>query len=269
VIARHAFHAMGTDVECLLDGRPGDRFAAVEAEFARLEALLSRFLADSELSRLNAAGSFDAGPDLLEVTRLALAARARTGGLFDPTVHDAVVAAGYDRSFDELHDEGAAGAPGSCGGSVAIDGSTVRLGAGVKLDLGGIAKGYAVDRSVALLALAGPCLVNAGGDLAIAGGVWPVAIEGAGLTLELTTGALATSGRDRRHWVRGGEELHHLIDPATGRPAVTPLLHATVAAPTAVDAEVLAKFAFLTGRVDAPHVLVTADGRTVVGGGLG
>jgi thiamine biosynthesis lipoprotein len=161
----------------------------------------------------------------------------------------------------------AAPAGARCGGAVAIDGTSITLGRGARLDLGGIAKGYAVDRAVAILAADGPCLVNAGGDLAVAGGAWPVAVEGTELTLELTAGALATSGRDRRTWQRGGEERHHLIDPATGRPATSELLRATVVAPTAVEAEVLAKVAFLTGRVDAPHVLVTADGRVVTGGG--
>lgn len=270
MITRHNFHAMGTEVECLLDGEPRSGFAAVQAEFERLEALLSRFRDDSELSRLNADGVLAAGPDLLAVTRLALEARERTNGRFDPTVHDAVVAAGYDRSFELVESEGDDASTGArCGGAVTIGGGTITLGHGVRLDLGGIAKGYAVDRAVAILAVDGPCLINAGGDLAVGGGrAWPVAVDGTELTLELSTGALATSGRDRRRWRRGGAERHHLIDPSTGLPAESGLLRVTVAAPTAVEAEVLAKVAFLTGRVDAPHVLVTADGRVVTGGGL-
>jgi FAD:protein FMN transferase len=269
VIRRHAFRAMGTDIELLADGEPGDRFAAVEAEFDRLETLLSRFRPDSELSRLNVAGELDAGPDLLAVTRLALAARERTGGRFDPTVHDALVAAGYDRSFELVPEVAEARVrPGRCGGAVEISATTIRLGAGVRLDFGGIAKGYAVDRAASILAAAGPCLVNAGGDLAVRAGVWPVGIEGTDLVLELASGALATSGRDRRRWRRGGEELHHLIDPATGRPAEGDLVRVTVVAPSAVEAEVLAKVAFLGGDVDAPHVLFRADGTTVLGGGL-
>jgi thiamine biosynthesis lipoprotein len=86
--------------------------------------------------------------------------------------------------------------------------------------------------------------------------------------LELTTGAIATSGRDRRRWRCGDEERHHLIDPATSRPAVTDVLHVTVVAPTAVEAEVLAKVAFLGGAVDVPHVLVRSDGRVTLAGGL-
>ena len=268
MIHRHTFRAMGTEVECLLDAYPGPAFEVVEAEFERLEALLSRFRPESELSRLNEAGALEAGPDLLAVTRLALEARDRTRGLFDPTVHDAVVAAGYDRTFEALPVDGPRSPGKHCGGSVEIDGRWIRLAPGVRLDLGGIAKGYAVDRAVALLARSGPCLVNAGGDLAVSGGAWPVAVDGAGLTLELGCGALATSGRDRRRWQRGGAECHHLIDPATGLPAETQILHATVVAGRAVEAEVLAKTLFLGGSVDVPHVLVMADGRTVVGGGL-
>jgi thiamine biosynthesis lipoprotein len=261
---------MGTDVDAFVDGDAGGLFTAVESEFDRIEALLSRFRPDSELSRLNDAGELDAGPDSLAVTRLALDARERTGGRFDPTVHDALAGAGYDRSFEHVAERGPATASTThvCGGRVDVDGSLIRLGEGVHLDLGGIAKGYTVDRALSILAPAGPCLVNAGGDLAVHGGAWPVAVEGTELVLELTSGALATSGRDRRHWRRGHEERHHLIDPSTGRPAESDLLRVTVVAASAVEAEVLAKVAFLGGAVDAPHVLVRSDGRVVLGGGL-
>ena len=164
-----------------------------------------------------------------------------------------------------------------------IDGSRISLGDGVRLDLGGIGKGYAVDRAVELLAPFGPCLVNAGGDLAVSGipaaGAWSVALETptGSLNLGLTEGALATSGRDRRRWVAGGEEQHHLIDPATGRPAVSDLVRVSAVAPTAVEAEVAAKTLFLVGEHQAaaeadargiPALLVTADGRTRKAGGL-
>ncbi len=269
---RRTFRAMGTEVELLLDPLPGiesePALVAAEAEFHRLEALLSRFRPDSELSRLNAAGELDAGPELREVVALALAARERTGGRFDPTVHDAVVAAGYDRSFERVEADGPARPTGAaCGGAVEIEGGTIRLGPGVRLDLGGIGKGYAVDRACDVLAAAGPCLVSAGGDLAVRGGAWPVGVTDE-LTVELTEGALATSGRDRRRWLSGGEERHHLIDPATGRPAESELVRATVWADTAAEAEVLAKAAFLGAEINVPRVLVTSDGATLIAGGL-
>jgi thiamine biosynthesis lipoprotein len=266
---------MGTCVELLLDAEPSAESSLslerAEREFERLEALLSRFRPDSELSELNRSGALDAGKDLLEVTKLAVEARERTHGLFDPTVHDALVAAGYDRTFDEIARDGDAQPPSRpCGGGVRIDGRRIELEPGFHLDLGGIAKGYAVDRACALLARCGPCLVNAGGDLAGRGRLWPVGVETADgeLTLGLENGALATSGRDRRRWHRNGREIHHLIDPATGTSANGDFLRVTVLAPTAVDAEVLAKAIFLGAPVDTPALLVTTDGRTVLAGGL-
>jgi FAD:protein FMN transferase len=271
---RRTFPAMGTQVELLLDAEPSAgsevALARAEREFERLEALLSRFRPDSELSALNRTGRLDAGFDLVAVTRLAVEARERTGGLFDPTVHDALVAAGYDRTFAEVEPDGRAGGPRRCAGSVRVDGCRIEVEPGFRLDLGGIAKGYAVDNAARLLGAAGPCLVNAGGDLACRGREWPVGLETADgpLTLALEDGAVATSGRDRRRWRRDGAEAHHLIDPATGSPAAGPYLRVTVVAPTAVDAEVQAKAVFLGAEPTGPAVLVTADGRTVLTGGL-
>jgi FAD:protein FMN transferase len=271
---RHAFRAMGTDVELLLDAFPSAESAAAleqaQQELHRLEALLSRFLPGSELSALNRLGSLEAGDDLLAVTRLSLEARTRTGGLFDPTVHDALVAAGYDRTFEEVGD-GPVAEPRPCGGEVRIDGHRIELERGFRLDLGGIAKGWAVDRAAAVLEAAGPCLVNAGGDLAARGRSWPVGVETTEglLTIALEDGATATSGRDRRCWRRGGREVHHLIDPALGTPAESDYLRVTVVAATAAEAEVRSKAVFLGAPVEEPAVLVTADGRTVLAGGLG
>ncbi|HEU4941785.1 MAG TPA: FAD:protein FMN transferase, partial [Gaiellaceae bacterium] len=168
-----------------------------------------------------------------------------------------------------------------CAGGVHVDAaaSTIDLEPGVRLDLGGIAKGYAADRAAAILAGAGACLVDAGGDVVAHGRPWPVGVEtGDGtLTLEVAAGAIATSGRDRRRWTRAGEEQHHLIDPATGRPADGDLLRVTVVASTAAEAEVLAKTLFLAGAAGAleeaerdaiPAVLVTLDGRTLLTGSL-
>jgi FAD:protein FMN transferase len=271
---RRSFPAMGTGVEILLDAPGSERaehaLERAEEEFERLEQLLSRFRPESEVSRLNRTGRLSpASPDLVRVVELALVARASTGGRFDPTVHDAVTAAGYDRTFDEVSAAGPAldsyGAP--CGGAVHVDAPAIELAAGVRLDLGGIAKGYAADRVADSLAVAGPCLVNAGGDLVVRGGSWLVGVA-EGITLELSSGAIATSGRDRRRWLRGGVELHHLIDPATGRPAQSDLMRVTVVAETAADAEVLATAVFLGAEVDLPRVLVTADRRTVLAGGL-
>jgi FAD:protein FMN transferase len=281
---RHAFAAMGTEVELLLEAEDVSLLTEVEAEFRRLETVLSRFRSDSELSQLNEAGEGHVGPELLEVIELAIEARAASGGRFDPTVHDAVVAAGYDRSFEVLDDygPGAGTAPARVGGAVAIDRTAghVALEPGYRLDLGGIAKGWAADRALAVLANAGPTLVNAGGDVAAAGRVWPIAVEAAGgeITLGLEDGGVATSGRDRRTWVRDGEARHHLIDPVTGLPAEGDVLTVTVAAGSASEAEVLAKTLFLAGDsqraldeaelAGIPTVLVTSAGEVLLAGGL-
>jgi len=275
---------MGTEVELLTEAEDLPLLAGVEAEFRRLETVLSRFRPDSELSRLNEAGEGRVGPELLQVIELALAARSASGGRFDPTVHDAVVAAGYDRSFELLGDDsaGSATAPARVGGEVAIDRAAghVVLEPGYRLDLGGIAKGWAADRALAVLANAGPALVNAGGDLAAAGRVWPIAVgtRGGEITLGLEEGGMATSGRDRRTWTRNGETRHHLIDPATGLPADGDVLTVTVAAGSASEAEVLAKTLFLAGdsqrvldeaeRGGIPTVLVTSAGDLLLAGGL-
>jgi thiamine biosynthesis lipoprotein len=278
---KHVFRAMGTQIDLLSAAdEAGAAFDAAEAEFHRLEAIMTRFRPESELSELNETGSLEAGPELVEVVRLAVRGRKRTDGRFDPTVHDAVAGAGYDRTFDDLPADGPlppAGRP--CGGEVRITGSRIDLGEGVKLDLGGIGKGYAAERAASLLAEAGPCLVNAGGDVALRGRAWPIGIEtsNGSLTLALENGALATSGRDRRVWRRGGRELHHLIDPSTGEPADGDLLRATVVAGDAVEAEVWAKAFFLAGSDNAvaeaderrlPCLLVTAAGETHLAGGL-
>ena len=292
MIRRRGFRAMGTDVEILLDSdsdtASGAGIAAAEREVRRLEGILSRFREGSELSRLNRLGSLTVGPELAELIALALAARESAGGRFDPTVHDAVVAAGYDRSFELIGDGGPQEPPhvaARCGGGVALDRESglACLEPGARLDLGGIAKGWCADRVSAGLADWGPCLVNVGGDLATHGvpadGAWAVGVEvGEGtLSLALERGAMATSGRDRRRWQRGGAEAHHLIDPCTARPAATDLVRATVVAATAAGAEVLATAFMVAGaqaaarEADAlgvPCVLVTESGATLRAGGL-
>lgn len=284
----HRFDAMGTEVECLCQSHVSedDAFNRVEDEFRRLEQIFTRFDPRSELSRLNAAGSLEVGAELLEVVALALEARERTGGRFDPTVHDALVSAGYDRTFAEVPAGGGwRPAPRPAGGHVSLDvvASRIELAEDVRLDLGGIAKGYAVDRACDILTARGPCLVNAGGDLAVRGlpaqGVWAIAVETpvGDLTLGLQSGGMATSGCDRRRWRRNGSELHHLIDPFTGSPAETDLVRITVAAESAVEAEVLATSLFLAGaeRAEAeanelrvPSLLVASSGEVVAAGGL-
>lgn len=266
-LERTAWRAVGTTCAAAVTASARDArraraaLAAARDEVEAVEAELSRFRPESDLCRLNAsAGTWaPVGPRLLEALRLALRAREDTGGRFDPTVLPALVAAGYDRSFELLPSapprERPAAAPGDWrpGASIELDEAArlVRLEPGAAVDLGGIGKGYAASRALAAMFEAWPGLpgglVDLGGDLAVRGetperGPWRIAVADArrpgatAATLLLRGGGVATSGRDVRRF--GPERsLHHLIDPATGEPARPGPLAVTVVAPTAAEAE--------------------------------
>ena len=256
------FHAVGTECTAAVTAGRDDRrrarraLDAARAEVAACEAALSRFDASSDLSRLNrGAGSWVAvDVRLVEALQLALRARAATRGRFDPTVLPALVAAGYDRSFELLEERRPRRVEGWRGGAaVEIDEGTrrARLAPGAAVDLGGIGKGYAAARALDAMRSAWPslpgALVDLGGDLALwgatpEGGPWridvtdprrPGAVAG---RLLLSGGGVATSGRDIRRFGPGGS-LHHLIDPATGEPARPGPLAVTVVAADAAEAE--------------------------------
>lgn len=243
---------------------------------AQLEARWSRFQPDSELCRINAARGqpVQVSADTAQIVRRSVEAWRLTDGLFDPTVLGAVEAAGYDRTFEDVPATGATpprtGAPSPGCAGIEVDGSTVRLPAGVRLDLGGIGKGYAADQVAYELRRAGAdgVCVNLGGDVRASGPSradtgWVIAVtdpfgERANLTtVVLDDGAVATSSRLRRRWRRGDEELHHLVDPRTGMPSRTALVAVTVVAAQAHWAEILAKSALLAGRQAGAHLLET------------
>jgi thiamine biosynthesis lipoprotein len=268
------FRAMGTDVGLWLwhtdEALAGQALAQTEQFFIRAEAQLSRFQADSELSRLNRAAGrpYAVSPLLFDLVELALAWRDRTGGIFDPTVLRALIAHGYDRSFEQIARRGdgqVAPAPAShpAGGRVRLSPAERRiwLPSGVGLDLGGIAKGWAVQQAAHRLGRLGPALVDAGGDIACVGAPptgsrWLVGIadphrpEADLAALTLADEAVATSSLTGRRWQYHGRPAHHLIDPRTGAPAVTDLASVTVVAPRLPDAEIHAKVALILGSAD-------------------
>jgi len=262
-----AFRAMGSEMRVLLDGTAslGNPLAQVPVWFAAWEATLSRFQPGSELSRLNARAGrvVRVSRTLWAVLQAALLAARRTGGLVTPTGLRALEAAGYTRSFTAGVGSGASMAPGGplprwqsirCRPHV----RSVRVPAGVRLDFGGIAKGWAADRTAHALAAVGPALVDAGGDIRVSGPCadgrpWPIGVADPHdpdrdvALLALRRGAVATSGRDYRRWQQGGVWQHHILDPRTGRPATTDVMSATVIAPTAVYAEAAAKALLILG----------------------
>ena len=275
---------MGTDVTVLaLDPRP-DLGAAAAAAIEVLEAKWSRFRPTSELCRLNdAAGApVVVSPETFDLVERAVDAWRFTGGRYDPTILPALLAAGYDRSFDELAITDAAPpgepvpAPGCAG--IVLDRivHAIRVPEGVALDLGGIGKGYAADL-VARELLGdggGGVLVNLGGDLRAMGESptphgWVIDVDdplatGATGLLALATGAVATSTRLRRAWTRGGREMHHLVDPRTGLPGAAGIASVTVIAGDAWRAEVLAKAAFLAGPVEGGQLITDAGGTGLI-----
>ena len=288
------FPAMGTTVTLLLPTGAAARGAeAVQSLFAFWERTLSRFRPDSELARLNAhvGAPVAVSPLLCDVVATALAAARATDGLYDPTLLRPLVALGYDRPFDRLptYLPAVASVIGSGGGwrRITLDAAQRRitLPPGVGLDLGGIAKGLAVDAALARLAALGiaDAVINAGGDLAVRGlppgwDVWPIAVPGRRQfwMIPLHHGAIATSGIARRRWQQGGAPRHHLLDPRTSQPSASGLWSVTVAAGTCGQAEVAAKTAFLLGAADgadmlAAHglagVLVAEDGMWRTAGG--
>ena len=266
------FRAMGSEIQLLVPDRlTRDATRAVEALFSEWEEALSRFRPLSELSRLNASAGAPVrvGPILLGAVEASLEAARATGGLFDPTLRHELVRIGYDRSFEDIgHARGRVSRPrgGGAWRRIAVDRSAgvVTLPAGGELDLGGIAKGMAVDASLELLARLGAeaALVSAGGDLAVrglppGGRAWSVLVGGdpSGPVVPLVRGALATSGITRRRWTQGDIVRHHLVDPSTGDPAATGLREVTVAGGTCRIAEVGATAAFVAGPRLGPAVL--------------
>ena len=260
---------------------------AGQAEVAACERTLSRFDPASDLTRANAAAGTWVAVDerLVDALEVALRLRDETDGLFDPTVLPALVAAGYDRTFEHLETRRPLRTVGwSRGGTVDLDPASgkVRIADGVQVDLGGIGKGFAAERAIGAMREASPSLAGAivelGGDVAVLGtppegGDWHVGVAdprtgSTVATLRLGHGGAATSGRSCRRF-GPGKRLHHLIDPATGAPAASPEVTATVAAASATEAEAHATAVAVLGRDGAsayllarPHLgaLIAANG---------
>jgi thiamine biosynthesis lipoprotein len=288
-----SFSALGTTaVIVTADGTcEGAARRAVERELDAIDRACSRFRPDSELSLVNHAGGerVAIGPLLLEALRVALGAARSSGGLVDPTVGRTLRTSGYDSTFRVVAARDASAfraefctVPGWQAVELDEDAATVRVPAGVELDLGATAKALACDRAAtAAAAVAGGALVGIGGDIAVAGaapvGGWPVRIaddhaaplDAPGPTVALEGGGLATSSTTVRRWRSGGVELHHLVDPRTGRPAESPWRTVSVAAKTCVDANVASTASFLLddapGWLEArrlPARLVSVDGES-------
>jgi thiamine biosynthesis lipoprotein len=249
-----------------------------------VDATCSRFRPDSEISAVcRAGGPVEISPLLADALDAALRAARLTDGLVDPTVGAAMAAVGYDRDFDLVEPDGTAirlttrpvpgwrmidlerpepGESGSC---------VLRLHEGVTLDLGATAKAWAADHAAAELAAFAGCgvLVSLGGDIAVAGEpplrengerCWRITVRDRTDEMDvtdqrseisITDGGVATSGTASRRWLRGGDLLHHILDPRSGLPAPSPWRTVSVAAGNCLDANIASTAAFLLGA-EAP-----------------
>jgi thiamine biosynthesis lipoprotein len=148
---------------------------------------------------------------------------------------------------------------------VRLEGRTLTMPAGVQLDLGATAKAWAADRSAARIARQAGCgvLVSLGGDIAVSGpapeGGWRIRVqdvtgdpdetpEGPYALIAIRDGGLATSSTKARRWQRGGDVLHHILDPRTGLPAEPVWRTVSVAAGTCADANAASTAAVIRGR---------------------
>lgn len=271
-----------------------DLLPIVDAEVLALDLAASRFREDSELYQLNQSPDTEVtvGPLLAKLLRLALHWAERSSGLLDPCVGAAVIANGYKDDFSTIPEDGPSVGPQMPVGlgwkSVEMSGQTVRRPAGLVLDLGATAKAWGADRMASLGYQTGASvLVSLGGDLATGGpeppGGWVVRVAddhesssaSPGQTVRLSARAMATSSVTTRRWLRGGVELHHIIDPRTGAPAAGPWRTVSVAAALCSQANAAATSAIVAGdrAVDCLHNfglparLVSKDARALHVGG--
>jgi thiamine biosynthesis lipoprotein len=266
----------------------------VQDELDAIDKACSRFRPDSELTALNEAAGrpVPVSPLLRHALSVALRAAVLTDGAVDPTVGAAVRVLGYDTDFGSVARTGPAlvgiaRVPGWQ--RVSFDGSTVEVPAGVQLDLGATAKAWAADVAARRAAAAVGCgvLVGLGGDIAVAGPAptsgWIIGLadwHGASDadvsgTIRIECGGVATSSTTVRRWARGSQQLHHLIDPRTGRPAEEVWRTVSVAAASCVDANTASTAAVVQGlrapewlaRRDLPARLVDREGSVLCVGG--
>ena len=285
----HRFRAMNSDVH--IRAYVSSRRAVgrhVEDVFRYFEGLLSRFRPGSELSQLNDYDGpvFAAGADLYAAVEAAIWAAQQTHGIYDPTILSYLEQAGYDRTFPAItaprplvaawEADGEGGAAGDepplAAGLDYRDVQLERFGrliarpAGLRLDLGGMGKGWTVDRVTDDLCAEGNFLLNAGGDLYAYGAPpgergWQVHLAhpwrpGQRIaTLSLWHHAWATSTIAKRRWVQDGRVRHHLIDPRTGRPADSDVVSVSVVAGRVFTAEVFAKSALVLGLTEGMALL--------------
>jgi thiamine biosynthesis lipoprotein len=290
---------MGTNIDVEIwhdDATKGN--AAIDAvmdEMRRIDTLMSHYKPESELSQINTRGVKEAvvvDRELFDLIKLSVQFSEITDGAFDITYASVGYLYDYRKHVKPTESQIEKALPGVNYRHLILDEKkhSVKFAqAGMRIDLGGIAKGYAVDRGIALLQSRGVqhAVVTAGGDTRIIGDrmgrPWVVGIRHPDdksktvLRLPLTDTAMSTSGDYERYFDENGQRYHHIIDPKTGHSA-SKVRSATILGPTAVQTDGLSKTAFVLGADKALEIIerlpdfdaifVRPDGKVLYSKGL-
>jgi thiamine biosynthesis lipoprotein len=278
------------------DAAKGDQaIEAVMAELRRIDELMSHYKPQSQLSQINARAGQEAvpvDPELFDLIKLSTHYSQITEGAFDITYASVGHLYDYPNHVRPTEAQIKAALPGVNWRNLIFDPThhSVRFGRpGMRIDLGGIGKGYAVDRGIAILQSRGiqHGLVTAGGDSRILGDrmgrPWLVGIRNPDdkskviTRIPLINSAMSTSGDYERYFDEDGVRYHHIIDPQTGHSA-SKVRSATILAPTATQTDGMSKTAFVLGPEKALEIInrmpeydaifVTPDGRILYSNGL-
>lgn len=259
---------MGTLVEITVSHSDPELIQAVTTqafdEMKRIEQLMSTYLADSEISRINRAAGKKAIPvsrEVEEVIREGIYWSKQSGGAFDITVEPLVQLWDFDGEKEVIPSKNTLRKTASLVNfkDIEIKDHTVRLKKrGMAINVGGLAKGYAVDRAISILRGMVPNgIVNAGGDLFAFGqkskqASWNIGLQHPRKPQDLLAAfavknqAVATSGDYQRYFIKDGVRYHHIFDPQTGKPARL-MISATIITTEVMDADALATAVFVMG----------------------
>ncbi len=250
---------------------------AVIASMHEVDELMSTYKPQSQLSRVNARAALEpvtVDRELFDVIRASLEFSRLTDGAFDVTYASVGYLYDYRARQRPTDAQIAKALPGVDWRSVQLDPKalTVRFEKpGMRIDLGGIAKGYAVDRAIGRLQVRGVAhaVVSAGGDSRIIGDrfgrPWIVGIRHPDdpkrvvTRIPLVDTAMSTSGDYERYFDDQGVRYHHILDPKSGRSA-SRVRSATILAPTAMQTDGLSKTAFVLGAEQALEIIAKIPG---------
>jgi FAD:protein FMN transferase len=278
---KYNFNSMSTMVQISINQEMfANDLMPVYKLFAAVEDTCSRFKEESELSRLNqqVGKEVEVSDDLFNILKEALRFYKETNGIFNPGILSAIEDSGYTKSIEYIKGKELGASSQSAPEISKIqpyqlneEKQTVILQ--TRIDLGGIAKGWVIDCAADLLSKQAYGFINVGGDIRIFG-ILPRALN-IGIedpfdpskmlsSIQVSQGAVATSTSMKRRWKMNGKNKHHLIDTTTGEPSTSTILSSTVTAPTAVEADVLAKVTLLLGEKDGKSWLSSKKIKAVI-----